>query len=423
MSTVQNFSHNNVNNKLSRMKEWRVPASIVAKRTKNPIREIVYNMNVTPNPEKEYISLALGDPTHYGNFKIHENCIDAVITQLKSYKANGYVPSVGVESARIALAKKFSTKEAPLTSEDIVLASGASDALSLAISVLCNEGQNILLPRPGFSLYQTLSESKGIECRYYNLLPDRNWETDLDHLSSLIDDKTACLLINNPSNPCGSNFTRQHLESILSLCEIYKLPVICDEIYEDMVYGDNIFYPLANLTKTVPILKISGLAKRYLIPGWRVGWIFIYDYNNILNEVRSGLASLANLILGANSLIQNALPDIIMNTPQSFHDETDKLLEENAKLSANVLGKIPGLHVIVPQGAMYMMVGINIEEFKDINNDIEFSEKLVQEESVLCLPGKSFHYPNYVRIVTTAPAEKLNEAYQRIKEFCARYHV
>lgn len=155
-----------------------------------------------------------------------------------------------------------------------------------------------------------------------------------------------------------------------------------------MVYGDNIFYPLSNLTKTVPILKISGLAKRYLIPGWRVGWIFIYDCNNILNEVRTGLASLANLILGANSLIQNALPDMIMNTPQSFYDETNKLLEENAKLSANVLGKIPGLHVIVPQGAMFMMVGINIEEFKNINNDIEFSEKLVQEESVLCLPGK-----------------------------------
>jgi tyrosine aminotransferase len=196
------------------------------------------------------------------------------------------------------------------------------------------------------------------------------------------------LLINNPSNPCGSNFTRQHLESILSLCEIYKLPVICDEIYEDMVYGGNIFCPIANLTKTVPILKISGLAKRYLIPGWRVGWIFIYDYNNILNEVRAGLASLANLILGANSLIQNALPDMIMNTPQSFYDETNKLLEENATLSANILGNIPGLHVIVPQGAMYMMVGINIEEFKDIKNDIEFSEKLVQEESVLCLPGK-----------------------------------
>ncbi|CAG8721886.1 3688_t:CDS:2, partial [Funneliformis mosseae] len=306
---------------------------------------------------------------------------------------------------------------------DIVVASGASDALGLAIGALCNEGQNILLPRPGFSLYQTISESKGIECRYYNLLPDRNWEIDLDHLASLIDDNTACLLINNPSNPCGSNFTRQHLECILTLCEIYKLPVISDEIYEDMVFGDNIFYPLANLSETVPILKISGLAKRYLVPGWRVGWIFIHDRNNLLNEIRDGLASLSNLILGANSLIQSAIPDIIMNTPQSFYDTTNRFLEENAKLSASFLKKISGLHVISPQGAMYMMIGINVGEFKDIKNDVEFSEKLVQEESVLCLPGKSFHYPNYVRIVITAPVEKLKEAYQRINEFCVRHHV
>ncbi|CAI2177037.1 14528_t:CDS:2 [Funneliformis geosporum] len=423
MSSIQETSQNSSNINTRTKKIWNIPASFVSQRTINPIRDVVFKMKVTPNPEKEYISLALGDPTHYGNLNVDENCIDAIITQLKSHKANGYLPAVGVESARIALAKKFSTMEAPLTPMDIVIASGASDALGLAIGALCNEGQNILLPRPGFSLYQTISESKGIECRYYNLLPDHNWEIDLDHLASLIDDNTACLLINNPSNPCGSNFTRQHLECILNLCEIYKLPVISDEIYEDIVFGDNIFYPLANLSETVPILKISGLAKRYLVPGWRVGWIFIHDRNNLLNEIRDGLASLANLILGANSLIQCALPDIIMNTSQSFYDATNMILQENAKLSASFLEKISGLHVIVPQGAMFMMVGINVGEFKDINNDVEFSEKLVQEESVLCLPGKSFHYPNYVRIVITAPAEKLREAYQRINEFCVRHHV
>ncbi len=155
-----------------------------------------------------------------------------------------------------------------------------------------------------------------------------------------------------------------------------------------MVFGDNIFYPLASLTETVPILKISGLSKRYLVPGWRVGWIFIHDRNNLLNEIRDGLVSLTNISLGANSLIQYALPDILMNTSQSFYDETNKMLEENAKLIANLLKKISGLHVIVPQGGMFMMVGINVEEFKDIKNDVEFSEKLVQEESVLSMPGK-----------------------------------
>lgn len=212
---------------------------------------------------------------------------------------------------------------------------------------------------------------------------------------SLIDDKTACILINNPSNPCGSNFSRQHLESILAVAEAYKLVIIADEIYEDMVFGDNKFYPLASLTDSVPILKVSGLAKRFLVPGWRVGWIFVHDRNEVLSEIRRSLFSLSNMILGANSLIQYSLPDIILNTPEEFFQDTNKKLESNANLSVDALTAIPGLHVVIPQGAMYVMVGVNIEEFKDIKNDVEFSEKLLKEESVMVLPGECFHYPNY----------------------------
>nr|CAG8586957.1 11158_t:CDS:2 [Entrophospora candida] len=376
-----------MNNTKRNCKEWNVDASIVSKRTINPIREVVFNLQSTPNPNKEYISLALGDPTYYGNFKIDDNCVEAVIKQLRSFKANGYPPS------------------------DIVIASGASDALNLTIGALCDEGQNILLPRPGFSLYQTISESKGIECRYYNLLA-----TDLNQLVELIDENTACILINNPSNPCGSNFSQEHLEAILSICETYKLPIISDEIYEDMVFNGSKFYPIANLTTTVPVLKISGLAKRFLVPGWRVGWIFIHDRNDVLKNVRSGLNSLANLILGANSLMQHALPDMLKNTPESFYQTTITQLEENARLSAEILAKIPGLNVIIPEGAMYIMFGINFNQFKDFKNDVDFTEKLVQEESVLCLPGTCFNYPNYT------PPEKLREAYTRIKEFCDRHH-
>ncbi|CAH1765966.1 9758_t:CDS:2 [Entrophospora sp. SA101] len=350
-----------MNNTKRNCKEWNVDASIVSKRTINPIREVVFNLQSTPNPNKEYISLALGDPTYYGNFKIDDNCVEAVIKQLRSFKANGYPPA------------------------DIVIASGASDALNITIGALCNEA-------------------------------------DLNQLVELIDENTACILINNPSNPCGSNFSQEHLEAILSICETYKLPIISDEIYEDMVFNSSKFYPIANLTTTVPVLKISGLAKRFLVPGWRVGWVFIHDRNDVLKNVRSGLNSLANLILGANSLMQHALPDMLKNTPESFYQTTITQLEENARLSAEILAKIPGLNVIIPEGAMYIMFGINFNQFKDFKNDVDFTEKLVQEESVLCLPGTCFNYPNYIRIVITAPPEKLREAYTRIKEFCDRHH-
>jgi tyrosine aminotransferase len=149
---------------------WKVSASIVAKRTSNPIRAIVDHIKVKPNPEKSMISLALGDPTLFGNFKIHQSCTDAVVKQLQSYKTNGYPPSTGYPQARKAVADKFSTPEAPLTAQDVILASGCSGAIDMCIGVLCNEGDNILVPRPGFSLYQTCADSKGVQVRYYDLL-------------------------------------------------------------------------------------------------------------------------------------------------------------------------------------------------------------------------------------------------------------
>ncbi|KAF9359950.1 hypothetical protein BGX26_010995 [Mortierella sp. AD094] len=365
-------------------KAWKVNASIVSKRTSNPIRAIVDHIKVKPNVNKSMISLALGDPTLFGNFKIHESC----------------------------------------TAADVIVTSGCSGAIDMCIGVLCNEGDNILLPRPGFSLYQTVADSKGVEVRYYDLLPEHNWEMDLKQLESLIDERTATVIMNNPSNPCGSVFRKQHLLDFLAVCERNHLPVIADEIYCDLVFSGNEFFPLASLTKTVPVLSVGGLAKKYLVPGWRLGWIFIHDRNNIFDaEVRDGLNSLSQLILGPNSLIQASLKDILHNTDPAFHSDTCTQLEANAKLSTDILSKIPGLKVIVPQGAMYVMIAINVQEFKDITNDIIFTEKLLGEESVMCLPGSVFQCPNFIRIVFTSPPEILEEAYNRMAEFCARHHV
>lgn len=197
--------------------EWTtVPAAARALRTTNPIRAIVDNLKSPPNPNKEVISLSIGDPTLFGNFQPPTEIIDEFTRVLRDSKHNGYPPSVGYQSARDAIAKHYSIPEAPVTAADVIICSGCSGAIEMCISGLADEGQNILLPKPGFSLYQTVAEARGIEVRYYDLLPDRGWEADLDHVRSLIDSKTALLLVNNPSNPCGSNYSEQHLRDIVA---------------------------------------------------------------------------------------------------------------------------------------------------------------------------------------------------------------
>jgi histidinol-phosphate/aromatic aminotransferase/cobyric acid decarboxylase-like protein len=169
--------------------------------------------------------------------------------------------------------------------QDIFIASGCSGALEIVIGSLFNEGDNILLPSPGFSLYETLATSKNIECRFYSLLPDKNWEADMSELEGMVDGRTRGIIVNNPSNPCGSVYSKEHLVEILEFCERKRVPVIADEIYSDMTFDEHVFYPMASLTNTVPILSVGGLAKKWLVPGWRVGWICIYDRGNAFAEV------------------------------------------------------------------------------------------------------------------------------------------
>eukprot|EP00095_Tigriopus_kingsejongensis_P009478 maker-scaffold322_size207131-snap-gene-1.15 protein:Tk09478 transcript:maker-scaffold322_size207131-snap-gene-1.15-mRNA-1 annotation:"tyrosine aminotransferase" len=402
--------------------EWKVSASNMAKNTFNPIRNILETMDLAPNPEKEMISLSIGDPTVFGNLKPAQEVIDAVTESVQSGKNNGYGPSTGFLPARKAVAEHVATPGSPIDEKDVILCSGCSCALDLCISALGNPGQNILVPRPGFPLYATLAKGLGIETKEYDLIPEKNWEIDLAHMEAQIDQNTVAILINNPSNPCGSVFNKEHLKKILAIAEKNRLPIIADEIYDYFVFPGHEYIPIASLTTSVPVLSCGGLTKRFLVPGWRMGWITIHDRNQIFApEVRKGLQCLSQRIIGSNTLVQGALPAILKNTPKSFFDDTINIIESNAKIAYSKLVKIPGLKPVMPSGAMYMMVGIERSLFPEFENDLEIVEAMVKEQSVFCLPGKCFNIQYYVRIVLTVPGEKMHEACERIAQFCYKH--
>uniref|UniRef100_A0A8C4HEM7 Tyrosine aminotransferase n=1 Tax=Dicentrarchus labrax TaxID=13489 RepID=A0A8C4HEM7_DICLA len=391
----------------SRRQRWEVKPSEMANNTLNPIRAIVDGMKLTPNPDKPMIALSIasagrlgwylfaGDPTVFGNLPTDGSVLQAMKDAIDSQKYNGYAPSVGYLKSRQAVANFCSCPEAPLEAEDVILTSGCSQAIDLAISVLCNPGDNILVPCPGFSLYKTLAVSMGIKVKLYNLLPEKSWEVDLQHMESLIDERTSCIIVTNPSNPCGSVFTKEHLQKILKVASRHCVPILADEIYSDMVFPGCSCPSMASLSSDVPILSCGGLAKRWLVPGWRMGWILIHDRNNVFgSEIRQGLVKLSQRILGACSIVQGALESILNNTPQSFYNKTISFLK----------------------------VGIDLEHFPDFKNDVDFTERLVTEQSVFCLPASAFEYPNFFRIVVTVPEEMMLEACSRIREFCQRHY-
>lgn len=296
----------------------RIAITDYARLSGNPLRKLQFDRKIELNPDKKPITLQLGDPARFGNFPVAIETREAFknAVDLDTFPYNlGYLKL----EAREAVAE-FS-KSSKVDCDDIVLTSGCGHALEMCILTLVAPGENILIPRPCYN-YRPLTDGTGVVTRYYNLDPEKAWDVDLKHMESVIDEKTRAILVNNPGNPCGNVFSKDHLLEILEIAERHKLPIIADEVYEFMVFPGVIYHSIASVSKNVPVLSCSGLTKRFLMPGIRMGWIVINDRHGALAEVKFGLRNATGRIVGPNSSVQYALPEILRNTPQKFFDDT-----------------------------------------------------------------------------------------------------
>lgn len=235
-----------------------------------------------------------------------------------------YTVSAGMKSARQAVAEYVNdNNNENVSSDDIILTSGCSTALEICFRAFANPGENILVPRPAWN-YTTWICGSGIEVQFYNLNPSKNWEIDLEQMESLINESTKAILVNNPGNPCGNVFSKEHILEILRIAERHKLPIIADEVYEFFVFPGVQFHSISSLSRNVPILSCSGLTKRFLMPGIRMGWIVIHDRSKAFENLRQGLANIAGRNFWPNSTVQLALPEIIKSTPREFFDDNNR---------------------------------------------------------------------------------------------------
>jgi tyrosine aminotransferase len=406
-----------------------IPKSRKAERTFNPIRNIVDTLRPPVDHPDPFLNLALGDPTAHG-LKPPQVLIDAMHKQLDLGDFNGYLPSVGEPKARKAIATYASRSGYEIDADDVVICSGCSGSVELVISALIDEGDNILVPSPGFPLYQVIINSLGGLSRHYDLIPEKSWECDLNSMKRLIDNRTKAILINNPSNPCGAVYSKEHLKEIAKIAREYNLPIIADEIYSGIVFDSVQFHPMSTCAGDVPVISMGGLAKEFVCPGWRVGWITLHDKtaNNRLSVIRSGLKSLTQLIVGANSLVQACIPDVLCpieneneKSLTTYNKEYCQLLESNSNEIINSLKGYDLLTVVEPQGAMYAMVKISFNKMNHtIKNDKDFAKELLNEENLIVLPGACFGLDDFVRVLTCPSLDTVKEAIVRMKRFCEK---
>eukprot|EP00252_Welwitschia_mirabilis_P016091 TRINITY_DN3558_c0_g1_i2.p1 TRINITY_DN3558_c0_g1~~TRINITY_DN3558_c0_g1_i2.p1 ORF type:complete len:409 (-),score=70.46 TRINITY_DN3558_c0_g1_i2:326-1552(-) len=392
------------------MEEWRCCASVPEK---NALRETLGALIKQAHSHgtkaektlKSVISLGQGDPSGFACFKPPPIAEEALGRSATKSLFNGYPPPSGLPDARRAVAEYLCEgAELPFkpTLNDVYLTVGCTQAIQICLTVLGGSASpNILLPRPGFPLYQTVAAQNALEVRFYDLMPEKNWEANLEQIEQLADERTVSLVVINPNNPCGSVFSYQHCLEIAKTAGKLKVPIISDEVYAHIVYRKcSKFVPMATFATYAPVLTLGGLSKRWMMPGWRLGWLITSDPNGILQRGRlpEAVEALMNIWSGPSTLIQAAVPSILKETSEEFYKRTLDLLETAANICCDRIKKIEALSCYSkPQGSMFIMVKINVYALEDISDDMQFCWHLAREEAVVALPGKRFHRLHWKR--------------------------
>ena len=171
-----------------------------------------------------------------------------------------------------------------LSADDVYLTISCSQAIEVIVSVLARPGANILLPKPGYPFYEARAAFSRLQVRRYDLLSDKDWEIDLESVEALADDNTVAMVIISPGYPCGNVFTYQDLKKVAETARKLGILVISDEVYHHITFGGKPFVPMGEFGSIVPVVTLGSIAKRWLVPGWRIGWLVTNDPSGILEK-------------------------------------------------------------------------------------------------------------------------------------------
>lgn len=213
------------------------------------------------------------------------------------------------------------------------------------------------------------------------------------------------------------------MEEILAVAEEFKLPLIADEVYYGLSYDpERPFYSFANMTTTVPVIATGSMSKIYCLPGWRCGWTIVYNNSGFFDDVITNLGKHSMILLHPASIVQFALPKILKEVPDSHFETVKQKLALSSQTAFARLSEIKGITPIKSSAAMYMMVRIELSEFADIDDDVDFCKKMLQEQNCLTFPSQCFFEKGFFRMILCTKPETITEFGNRLQAFCTKHY-
>ena len=391
------------------------PVISVAKRSAAfdyAIRSIVAEAHKVEAAGRHIEYLNIGDPVLFG-FQTPPHLIQAVERAMRDGH-NGYTPAAGVFEAREAVAADFVARGLEVSPERVVLTAGASEGIDLALSVLVDRDDEVMVSVPTYPLYTGVLAKLGARAVYYRTDPSNGWQPDLEHIASLISPRTRALVVIDPNNPTGAVYSPECRRALIELAERHSFVLISDEGYTDLAY-DGPVPPLGSYSPDAPIISFSSLSKAYLAPGWRAGWLAVGS-SPCLDGVLQAIKDMADGRICSVGPMQFAVA-AALNGDRSHQKAFLTALRERAAVTTERLNAIDGISCVPPAAAFYAMPKVDLP---DGRTDTDFVLGLLRETGVLCVYGSGFGTDpaaGYFRIVYLAPPAVLHRYFDTIASF------
>ena len=340
--------------------------------------------------------LTIGEP----DFDTPEHIREAAISAIRANHTH-YAPNQGTPDLRRAVAEFETRRGNPTTPEQVLITIGACHALFTALLGILNPGEEIIVPTPGFVLYETIATIAGAKAVPLDI-SKTGFQIDEEALRAAITGKTKAIIINSPCNPTGTVFSRESLAAVKKCVLGKPIFVVCDGVYNQLVYGD---CPDISLDAELheQLILCQSFSKPYAMTGWRVGYLTCPDY--VMDRL---LLLSAAEITAVPTFLQDAAITALATDPAPMVD----IYRQRREYVCRRLDEM-GLSYPAPDGAFYV--------FPDISkfglSSEEFCIRMIKEGGVAAVPGSCFGAEGYIRLSYCYSDEELKTGLDRMEDF------
>ena len=354
----------------------------------------------------DVIVLVVGEPS----FNTPAHIIDAA-AEAAHAGTTKYTPNAGLPGLRSAVAERYSARFGrEVTPGEVLVTAGAVNALAAIVAAIAEDGDEILIPDPGWPNYVAMIELARVAPVRYRLEPEQGYRPDLATIEAQITPRTKAIIINNPSNPTGSVFDEATVRGLLDLARKHDLWLISDEVYEDLIFvGEHV--PAARFDSE-RVITISGVSKSYAMTGWRIGWAITNP------ELVALCGKIQEALVSCPSAPSQAAAEAAVRGPQEMVEEMRVAYQRRRDLVRDIflpLGMLPA----VPEGAFYALVDLRAAGIPSR----DLSRMLLEEEHVAAAPGSTFGdvAEGMLRVSLATADDELREGCERIVRFARRH--